>query len=101
MRRVLAVDPPYCRCTECIIGEYISLDAAEERHIVDMLRGRTQNNTGHDMVINVEYTVEDGYDFNLGEPETAKVRVCDGDSKFEKEWDITSWWREVAAEERG
>src|SRR5689334_1539043 len=95
---MLAVDPPYCGCTECMIGDYIALDQAEERNIVDMLRGHTQNNTGHDMTITVEYAVEDGHDFSLSEPVSAKVAVCDGDSGFSKEWDITSWWREVAAE---
>lgn len=100
MRRVLAIDPPGCGCTECILGEYIPIDQADERHIVDMLRGRTQNNTGCDMTIHVEYTLEDGYDFNIDEPESAKARWCNGGSGFDKEWDITSWWREVANEQR-
>lgn len=42
----IAIDPPGCGCTECIIGQYKPLDEATQEQIVDMLTGRIGNNLG-------------------------------------------------------
>lgn len=49
--RPIAIDPPNCACTECIVGEYIPLADATPRQITDMLAGRLGNNTGLEFTI--------------------------------------------------
>lgn len=52
----IAIDPPGCGCTECIIGQYKPLDWATQEQIVDMLTGRLGNNL-HEEAVEIEVTV--------------------------------------------
>lgn len=45
MTRLIAIDPPGCGCTECIVGEYKPFDEASPEELEMMLRGRLRNNT--------------------------------------------------------
>lgn len=42
----IAIDPPGCGCTECIVGQYVPLDRATSEQVVDMLLGKLHNNLG-------------------------------------------------------
>lgn len=42
----IAIDPPYCGCTECLTLEYVPLNKASTHQIVAMLNGELGNNTG-------------------------------------------------------
>jgi hypothetical protein len=42
----IAIDPPGCGCTECIIGEYVPLHLATPKHMRKMLAGKILDNTG-------------------------------------------------------
>lgn len=46
MTRPIAVDPPGCGCTECIIGLYIPLDQATDEQIAGALIGALADHTG-------------------------------------------------------
>lgn len=46
--RLIAIDPPGCGCTECIIGDYVPLDLATDEQVLAMLQGYLYNNTGWD-----------------------------------------------------
>ncbi|MFG2847422.1 hypothetical protein ACGF12_30280 [Kitasatospora sp. NPDC048296] len=44
-KRPIAIDPPDCGCTECIVGEYVPLREASEDQIAQMLRGELRDHT--------------------------------------------------------
>lgn len=52
----IAIDPPGCGCTECIIGQYKPLDESTQEQVVDMLAGRIGNNL-HEEAVEIEVTV--------------------------------------------
>lgn len=41
---LLAVDPAGCGCTECIIGEYLPADQANDTHLYSIITGDLSNN---------------------------------------------------------
>lgn len=43
----IAIDPPGCGCTECLIGEYVPLDQATDDQLRLMLQGKIKNNTSY------------------------------------------------------
>ena len=43
--KIIQIDPPNCRCTECLIGEYVPLDLATGSQILEMLEGHINNAT--------------------------------------------------------
>ncbi|MFE6967198.1 hypothetical protein ACFVAJ_19040 [Agromyces sp. NPDC057679] len=44
--RLLAIDPPKCGCTECIVGEYRPFDEASAFELTLMLDGFLADHTG-------------------------------------------------------
>jgi len=71
----IAIDPPNCACTECIVGEYVPLVNATPRQITDMLAGRLGNNTG--LTFSITFTGKfDSYPqrpFSLADADTVMV----------------------------
>jgi hypothetical protein len=49
------IDPPFCGCTECILGEYVPLNEATDDQVWKMLVGSLRNATGYDLD---EFSVE-------------------------------------------
>lgn len=43
---VRAIDPRGCGCTECLTGEYVPLDRADDIDLLGLLLGHFTNNTG-------------------------------------------------------
>lgn len=43
--KLLAIDPPTCGCTECLVGEYMPEAQASREEILEMLHGRLGNHT--------------------------------------------------------
>ncbi|HSS38661.1 MAG TPA: hypothetical protein VLT58_07820, partial [Polyangia bacterium] len=41
----IAIDPYGCNCTECITGEYVPLERADDAQLAAMLRGEIGDNT--------------------------------------------------------
>lgn len=41
----VAIDPYGCNCTECIAGEYVPLERADDAQLAAMLRGEIGDNT--------------------------------------------------------
>lgn len=52
----IAIDPPYCGCTECLTGEYVPLDLASTEQIVAMAMAHLVNNTEREISIRVKTT---------------------------------------------
>jgi hypothetical protein len=52
--RLIAVDPPECGCTECLIGEYVPLDMATSAHIRALFRGDLKNNLNTGTTLHVQ-----------------------------------------------
>lgn len=46
MNRAIAVDPPNCGCTECIIGLYVPLHKATDEQVAGALVGALADHTG-------------------------------------------------------
>jgi hypothetical protein len=46
MSRAIAIDPPACGCTECIIGLFVPLDRASDEQIAGALVGALGDHTG-------------------------------------------------------
>jgi hypothetical protein len=64
----IAIDPPGCGCTECIIGEYVPLDEATPAQIADLLAGRIVDNTNSstEFTVTIRVTAEnDGLTWDL------------------------------------
>lgn len=49
--RPIAIDPPYCGCTECIVGEYVPLDKATPAQVYLMMMRVIADNTGAELVM--------------------------------------------------
>ncbi|MET9396168.1 hypothetical protein [Kitasatospora sp. NPDC002965] len=84
-----AVDPHNCGCTECILGDYVSLREATDRQIALLLTGQLGNNTGTEFRITVQWSLSG--DFRPGPPTVESVLVTadlwDGPTLT---WDLTS-----------
>jgi hypothetical protein len=68
--RLIAIDPPRCGCTECLVGEYRPLDQATDEDIRALFRGEIRDNTDETWFISDTddggFTVYVyGYSFNL------------------------------------
>lgn len=85
--KLIAVDPWDCGCTECTIGEYVSLRNATDENVADLFAGRLANhlNTGTTLELIMTYET----DGNTLSPSTDGVRAryvhWDGETK---EWNI-------------
>ena len=66
--RLLAIDPFGCGCTECLSGQYHSLDRATDEDIQALLGGVLRDNTGEHFVI-TERTSRHarGFDVTVGD----------------------------------
>ncbi|MFJ5951364.1 hypothetical protein [Streptomyces noursei] len=84
MSSLIAVDPPGCGCTECIIGQYVPLDRATPEDIAAMLNGRLFNHTGTELRITVAYVLSPGVGLAAASPHTVRIE-CSGLS-----WDLDS-----------
>lgn len=47
--KVVAIDPAGCGCTECIVGEYVPMDAATDDQLLGMILGELANHTGYEL----------------------------------------------------
>lgn len=56
MTTLIAIDPPGCGCTECIIGQYVPLNHATPENIAAMLSGQLSNHTGVELRLTVVRT---------------------------------------------
>lgn len=83
----IAIDPPFCGCTECMTGEYVPLNEATAEQMADMLAGKIRNNTGMQLQVSFVFTVEDDQD--IREAELAKIQVI-GEGRITYAEDITS-----------
>ena len=45
----IAIDPPGCGCTECMIGQYVPLDQATGQQVLALLAGKLHDHTDRDM----------------------------------------------------
>lgn len=50
----MAIDPLGCRCTECMVGEYVPLEQATGDQVRAMILGMVADHTGE------EFTYRDG-----------------------------------------
>lgn len=48
--RVIAIDPPFCGCTECIVGDYVPLNEASPAQIFLMLMRKIRDNTSAEII---------------------------------------------------
>ncbi|WP_219505180.1 hypothetical protein [Nonomuraea ceibae] len=72
-----AIDPPDCRCTECIVGIYVSLAEATDSQVAAMLRGDLDNHTGLTFTIAVVYELHPGQSLAQAQPTEMSVRAAD------------------------
>ncbi|MFD5610497.1 hypothetical protein [Kitasatospora sp. NPDC127060] len=54
-KRLIAIDPADCDCTECIVGEYVPLRSATEEQIALMLRGKLRDNTSTPLRVSAQW----------------------------------------------
>ncbi|WP_159599434.1 hypothetical protein [Agromyces humi] len=47
MTKLIAIDPPGCGCTECIVGEYRPFDHATAGELYLLLTGELGDNVGY------------------------------------------------------
>lgn len=77
MPKVIAIDPPGCGCTECIIGEYVPLESANDQQVLGLLTGRIDSHLyeGTEVEITSTTTFAVGEKLSDAIPDTITVRI--------------------------
>lgn len=78
-RKLVAIDPPGCGCTECLVGEYVPLDRASDEQVAALFRGELGDNT------NRVWQIQQRLDLR-GEAEGGFTASADG-----RTWDISGF----------
>jgi hypothetical protein len=89
--RLIAIDPPGCGCTGCIVGDYVPLERAGARDVLRMLQGHLRNHTEQLFWVDIRW-ISKPTQPPLLRGSVQKVTVYSGadpDREAVYDWDVT------------